>query len=132
MWIEFFFFYENEGLAPLAGTFLRFSALQYFLFSLGNYPCPLCALFHANTLTHNRIFDHKGIGALLSRFNSFCELIDKWMNENAIMDGSLYSCFVYQDITLEIWNYILKLCTTHSLKTGNITLFLLYILILSD
>ena len=86
------------------------------IFSLENYPYLLCALFHAIILTHNRIFDHKGIDALLSRFKSFCEHIDKWMKENILLDGSLSSCFIYQDIRQEIWDYILKLCVTHSLR----------------
>ena len=124
MWLKIFIFYENEGLAPFAGTFLRFSGLQYLFFSLGNYPYLHCALFHANTLTHNRIFYHKGIDVLISRFNSFCDLIDNWIKENVLLDGSLTSCFIYQDVSLEIWHYLLKLCMIHSLKeTGKIRLF---------
>ena len=108
----------NEGSTPLAGTFLRFCSLQHLFFRLENNPYLLCALFHANTLTHNRIFEHKGIDALLPRFNFLCELIDKWMSENILLDGSLSSCFIYQDTRLEIWNCILKLGMTHSLKNG--------------
>ena len=130
MWLTLF--YENESLAPLPGTFSRFSALQYSFFSLRNYPYLLCALFHTNTLTHTRINDHKGIDALFSRFNSFCVLIDEWMKENVLLDGSLSSCFIYEDNRLEFWKYILELCMTHSLKTGNFRLLLFYILILSD
>ena len=116
--VEFFFFYENEGLAPLVGTFLRFCAHQYLFFSWGNYPYLLCTLYHANTLTHNRIFEHKGIDALLSRLISSCELIDIWMKENILLDGSLSSCFICQDIRLEFKKKNLKLCMTHSLKNG--------------
>ena len=105
--VAYIFLHENEGLAPLARTFLWVFAFQYVFFSLGAYPYLLCALLHANTMT---------VKALMRCFHDstlFCELVG----------GSLSPCFIYQDIRLEIWNHFLKLCMIQSLKTGNIRLF---------
>ena len=53
-----------------------------FIFWLKNLFNLLCAPFHAHSSTHDRIFIHKSIYGLFSRFISLCELIDKWTKEN--------------------------------------------------
>ena len=62
--------------------FLRIFCASILIFQLGNFLNLLCALFHAHTSTHNRIFSHKNIDSLFSRFIFLCVLIDKWTKEN--------------------------------------------------
>ena len=100
--------YDNDGLTLFAGSFLRFSANHNF-FYLWKFPYRLCALFHAHKSMHSRIFNHKGINSLLYNFNSFCELIDKWTKANILLDGSLSSWVINQDIRLKVLNFEFKL-----------------------
>ena len=97
--------YNNERSTLFVGNFLKFSALHYFFFSLGN----ICSLLH--TYIDSQSF-FLILNSLFLRFNSFYELTEKWAKANLLLDSMLSSRLINPDIRFEVWNFILNLCMT--------------------
>ena len=130
---------------PSVLTYFEISSLKIIIKNLDGYSiCSEISRFYVFTWLGSKpsscyitglgwfIKSNEDVDYTFLRKTRFCELTNKLSKANFLKNSSLSSCYINQDISLEVWNYIIQVSDKFTENTGSFRLFLSHIVILSD